>query len=150
MQLYLVRHGAALANAIDGDRSLSELGQQQVAQLADYFAQHCPQPLDIFHSGILRACQTAEAIAQQRQVHTLQAISGLMPQDDPSPMLLNIAAWQRDTVLVGHLPYMQILLIDLVGASGLNIEFSPATAVCVAQIDQHWQIQWQFSPSRLG
>lgn len=150
MKLYLVRHGAALANAMDSDRSLSELGQQQVSQLADYFAQHCPQPLDIFHSGILRARQTAESIARQVQVNTLQAIAGLQPQDVTSPILLNIAAWQRDTVLVGHLPYMQILLDDLVGEAGLSIEFSPATAVCLTQIGQHWQILWQFSPSPLG
>lgn len=152
MKLYLIRHGAALDSIVDAERPLSPKGQQQALLLGQQLALRCQNPVDIFHSGILRAEQTAEIIAQHITVKKLEPIRGLMPENPLEPMLINLATYEQDTVLVGHLPFMQLLFWALIENSPdaqhqMFLEFTPATVVCLEKIDDQWTVDWVFSPA---
>ena len=93
----------------------------------------------IFHSGILRAKQTAEILAEHLQVHLadVQQLSGLLPQDDPAIAKAELEAAENPIMMVGHLPHLNRLLALLISGdteSGV-MEFPPATMVCCSNDD---------------
>jgi len=145
MKLYLVRHGDAVASIPDVERSLSSLGLQQVDALAQFLVERKAPPMIIYHSGIVRAQQTAKIIGHELHIAAVEKIPGLRPNDSPEDMLVNIEIWSQDTMLVGHLPFMDILLILLV-KDVRNIMFYPTTTVCLVGEGENWQIEWVYNP----
>lgn len=68
MNVYLIRHGQSHVNLVDWqegnlDVGLTELGQRQVAALAEYLRTHLKTPHAIYASTMRRAKETAEAVA---------------------------------------------------------------------------------------
>jgi phosphohistidine phosphatase len=139
MKLYIIRHGDALLPTINPERPLSDRGVAQVKQLAERLQAQQVKPHYIYHSGILRAKQTAKILAESLHV-AAEKLAGLLPDDAPEPMLAQIATWVEDTMLVGHLPYV-LELADSLCVEGCRIEFTTATAVCLERNGQHWKIQ---------
>lgn len=60
MLLILVHHADAVTGIVDATRPLSELGHRQAASVASRVALHGVKPIAIWHSGKLRARETAE------------------------------------------------------------------------------------------
>src|SRR5215470_8768657 len=84
MNIYLVRHGEAVSEKLDPERPLTASGREAVERVAGMAATKGVAVTTIFHSGILRARQTAEVLAQPlRPTLGVQQLSGLLPQDDP-------------------------------------------------------------------
>lgn len=143
MKLYLVRHGEAEHNPIDAERPLSDRGVEQVTRLAVHFAEAGAQPAHIYHSGLLRAEQTAELIAQKLSIEEVEKINHLDPTDPIQPILAKIDNWEEDTVLVGHMPYMAELWAKL--TKNYDIPgFQTATGVCFQRHEDLWTIEWIF------
>lgn len=70
LRLYLVRHGQTAWNAtgrIQGhsDVPLDEVGQRQAQQVAQWLGTRLRKPIAIYTSDLMRASQTAQAIAHQ-------------------------------------------------------------------------------------
>ena len=63
MKLYVVQHGDAVQKDINPDRPLSEMAQTQIRRLAKLLKASGILPVRIFHSGKLRAKQTAELMS---------------------------------------------------------------------------------------
>ena len=149
MNFYLVRHGDAVSETLDSQRPLSRLGQEQVEQVARAAAARQAQVSAIFHSGILRAQQTAEILATYLgPALGVQRMSGLAPQDDPAIAKAELETSQAPVIFVGHLPHMSRLSSLLIHGdldSGV-VEFAPATLVCVVYEDSRWQLAWVLSP----
>jgi phosphohistidine phosphatase len=146
MRLYLIRHGEAVPSSPDTQRILSAHGQEEVLHLAAHLQQENPAPQHIYHSGILRAVQTAEIIAQTwGKGVSPAALENFLPEDDPREMYNKINTWTEDTVLVGHLPYLSYLL-RLLSEEGHYITFDTATAVCLEQVSAKWLIQGVWHP----
>jgi phosphohistidine phosphatase len=106
----------------------------------------------IFHSGILRAKQTAEIMAEHLQP-TLgtRPLSGLLPQDDPAIAKAELEGAENPIMLVGHLPHLNrlaALLLSGDAESGV-MEFPPATMVCCANDGSKWKIVWTLTPRSL-
>jgi phosphohistidine phosphatase len=103
----------------------------------------------IFHSGILRAEQTAEIMARHLVPELgVRRITGLAPQDDPAIAKAELETSQAPVMFVGHLPHMSRLSSLLIHGeldSGV-VEFAPATLVCVVYEDSRWQLAWVLSP----
>lgn len=120
VDLYLMRHGEAKAAEEDPERPLSDEGRLTVERVAWRAAEAGVEVDAIFHSGILRARQTAEILARHlHAVDRLAARAGLEPLDPVGP----IAGWiageaashpQTRIALVGHLPSLGRLLSRLV------------------------------------
>ncbi|MBI2364843.1 MAG: phosphohistidine phosphatase SixA [Deltaproteobacteria bacterium] len=149
MDFYLVRHGDAVLDTLDPQRPLSRLGQEQVEQVARAAAARQAQVSAIFHSGILRAQQTAEILAAHLgPALGVQRMSGLAPQDDPAIAKAELEAAPAPVMLVGHLPHMGRLAGLLINGDADRdaVGFAPATIVCISRESSLWQLVWLLGP----
>ena len=89
MRVYLVHHADAVGPDVDPQRPLSALGRTQAAALADRVRGAGFAPASIWHSGKLRARQTAEYFLQTcNPFAEFRMVRGLRPDDPPD--------WMRD------------------------------------------------------
>jgi phosphohistidine phosphatase len=114
--IYLVHHGDAVGPEVDPARPLSARGVEAVRRLADEVARRGAQPECIWHSGKLRARQTAEAFWRACNPRaTFSAIRGLQPSDPPMWLRDHLAGESRDVMAVGHMPHLARALRMMVG-----------------------------------
>jgi phosphohistidine phosphatase len=149
MDFYLVRHGEAVSETLDPRRPLSRLGREQVERVARLALAKNPQVSAIFHSGILRAKQTAEILAEHLGLTVrVKPSSGLLPEDDPSIGKGELEAAESSIMMVGHLPHMNRLAALLVNGDVNRqvVGFGPATVVCCSRAGSHWEIAWILAP----
>jgi phosphohistidine phosphatase len=113
--LLLVHHGEAVDPAVDSQRPLSSRGRQVAEALAAVCAARGVRPAAVWHSGKLRARQTAEAFWRAcNPLAEFAAIRGLQPTDPPDLTRDLLAADPRPLVIVGHMPHIEGLLHLLV------------------------------------
>ncbi len=150
MRLYLVQHGDAVQSDADPARPLSATGQRDVERLAAFFTRQDIDISRIFHSGKLRAQQTAEIIASRLSPDVrVEARSGLDPNDAPAPVAHDLAQTAEDTLVVSHLPFLGKLASRLVtGQEALGIvAFQPGTVVCLERREAGaWTVCWMMTP----
>jgi phosphohistidine phosphatase len=118
MELYLMQHGEARSKEDDPDRPLTEAGQLAVQRVAQRAAGLGLRLQTVYHSGILRARQTAEILAKQLGAQDrLEERAGLRPLDPVVPVadwLLGQAAEGAAVAVIGHLPFLDHLASRLV------------------------------------
>jgi phosphohistidine phosphatase len=152
VNIYLVRHGEAESERTSPERPLTRLGRDEVERVAGRAATKRVQVSAIFHSGILRAKQTAEIMAEHLQPALgVRELAGLLPQDDPDIAKAELEHAEHPIILVGHLPHLNRLAALLIGGhveSGV-MEFPPATMVCCARDGSKWKITWTLTPRTL-
>ena len=148
MNFYLVRHGDALSATEDPRRPLSSDGRRHVEKTARLALERGIQVSGIYHSGILRAKETAEILAEQMFIATVAELSGLLPEDDPAIVKAELDDAADSMLLVGHLPLMNRLAGLLIhgDAERSAVEFFPATMVCCDRSAAHWRIGWVIAP----
>ncbi|MDX1575534.1 MAG: phosphohistidine phosphatase SixA [Kiloniellales bacterium] len=153
MRLYLVRHGDALRSNVDPERRLSEAGQRQVGRLAAFLAERGVRVARVLHSGKPRAEQTAEALAAAVAPGVVpEARDGLSPNDPVEPLVGEVAAWQEDCLIAGHLPHLARLATLLLAGRDVptGLDFEPAAAACLERDeDGVWSLLWLVGPSLL-
>ena len=109
--LYLVHHGDAVGPEIDPLRPLSERGRAAALLLADEAARRGVKPEHIWHSGKLRARQTAEAFWKVcNPFASMTAERALQPGDPPGWIHDRLSGETRDLMIVGHMPHLPKLL----------------------------------------
>jgi phosphohistidine phosphatase len=143
--LYLVHHGDAVSPAIDPQRPLSAAGEAAVRRLAEEAAARQVEPAAIWHSGKLRARQTAHAFWQScNPLAEFAAVRGLQPTDPPEWIVDRIAIESRDVMLAGHLPSLARILGRLLRAPAENeTDFPPHGMVAVEREGDHWVERWR-------
>src|ERR1700674_2203169 len=104
MQVYLVHHAQAIGPDVDPQRPLSTEGRARAALLADQAKTAGFSPAAIWHSGKLRARQTAEPFLRLNPFATFKMVRGLGPDDPPEMMRETLRRETRDVLLVGHMP----------------------------------------------
>lgn len=153
MKLYLARHGEAAIPPDGDERSLTERGQQEVSNLAVFLKSNQVTVKQVLHSGKLRAEQTANILAAAIAPETeLVVCEGLMPDDPIDQIAYNIASFQHDTLLVGHLPFMGHLLSHLVlGQENPEImPLHPSCFICLERVSaMRWALLWSVQPHLL-
>ena len=154
MKLLLVQHGEACAKEVDPDRPLTERGRGDVRRLGDLLAGSGVRVERVIHSGKLRARQTAEQLAQVIAPGVTLEESGLInPKDNPKAFDWQSGSWDRDTLVVGHLPFMARLVAHLVtGDEDRTISaFRPGSIVCLESDGEgDWLVAWMIRPELLG
>jgi phosphohistidine phosphatase len=150
MYFYLARHGEAMADLIDPRRPLTRAGREDVDRVARQAAQKAVEVLVIYHSGILRAAQTAEIFARRLAPGGgIQTMSGLRPDNDPSLAAAELVDAANPVMLVGHLPHLNRLasLLSRRGyADGDTVGFMPATLACYSRDGSLWKFEWTLVP----
>lgn len=150
MILYLVRHAEAKSEDEDPLRSLSENGLQDIKKVASYVSRLNIRVDQIFHSGKLRAGQTAEVLAERlRPSKGISEADNLDPLDDPIIWAEHVKSITDDIILVGHLPHLgKLVSLLLCGDAERNfVTFKTAGMVCLKREDNgSWSLQWMLSP----
>lgn len=154
MKLYLVQHGEACAKDVDPDRPLTDQGEDDIDRLAAFLKRADIRVDRVIHSGKLRAVQTAERLAAAVAPGVSLEASGIInPNDNPGPFDWQSDSWDRDTLVVGHLPFMARLVSHLVVEDGDRsiTAYQPGSIVCLGlDGDSRWRIQWMIRPELLG
>ena len=143
-----MRHGEALSGTPDGRRPLSQRGRDEVIALAQLASARGVAVAWIYHSGILRAQQTAELVAAVlAPAEGVRELGGLCPDDDPFIVKARLDIAAQPVMLVSHLPYLGRLagLLTTGDAQRAVIEFAPATLACVARHSAEWKLRWSIS-----
>lgn len=103
MQLYLVRHAKADPGTPDESRPLSGEGDEQARRLGRRLKEEGVRPDVILSSPLLRARQTADALARATEVET-EPDARLAPGATAGDVLQAIAGRGERVVVVGHQP----------------------------------------------
>lgn len=144
MRFLLVHHADAVGPDVDPQRPLSSRGHAQARELVERFSVERDRvsgmaawaPAAIWHSGKLRARQTAEAFLSLNPFAEFKMVRGLRPDDPPEIMLGALADATRDLVLVSHLPYLPVLRQRLTSVEAV---FPLHGLVLVERVGGGWQ-----------
>ena len=151
MRLVLVHHGDAVGPEIDPRRPLSPWGREAVERLAAEAASRGAKPAVVWHSGKLRAKETAEAFWRAcNPFAEFSATRDLQPGDPPDWMRDRLRGESRDILIAGHYPHLPGLLTLLLGAAtGAAFPQHGAVALETDDDGETWREVWRLS-SREG
>jgi phosphohistidine phosphatase len=146
MLLYLVHHGDAVGPEVDPRRPLSLEGQAEVERLSARAAALGAKPEVVWHSGKLRAKQTAEAFWRAcNALAEFSATKDLQPDDPPQWMRDRLRMETRDILIAGHFPYLPRLLALLITGGEAGVTFPQHGVVALETRDEGktWQEKWR-------
>jgi phosphohistidine phosphatase len=149
MQLYLVHHGEAVGPDVDPRRPLSARGREAVSLAALEAARRGVRPAVVWHSGKLRARQTAEAFwLTCNALAEFSATRDLQPDDPPDWMRDRLRGETHDVLIAGHFPHLprlRALLLD--EREGLAAEFPLHGVVALVTDDEGttWRELWRLA-----
>jgi len=149
VKLYLVQHGEAMSEEVDPQRPLTEKGSAEVSKMARFARSADLRVPLIWHSGKLRARQTADLLAVTLQPEEgVRERGGLAPHDPMEPVLKELAARQADLMVVGHLPFLaKLASMLLYGFLADLVAFRPAGVLCMERgPDYRWRFVWMVTP----
>lgn len=151
MNLYLVRHGESIASG-HAEHTLSAKGIEQTQRVARFLQKAGCVIDEIMHSEKWRAKQTAQIIGEivAPDLTMIQRV-GLKPNDPVAPFVEEIVSFDRNVMVVSHLPFLENLLTTLVlGTEMMSpVDFCGSCVVCLVGGGFSWQIAWVITPELL-
>ncbi len=145
MFIYLVHHGDAVGPDVDHRRPLSTAGHVHVERIAAEAAARGANPGLVWHSGKLRAKQTAEAFWRAcNPLAELSATRDLQPDDPPQWIADRLRGETRDILIAGHFPHLP-RVFALLTASHDERAFPLHGVVALSSDDQGatWREAWR-------
>lgn len=149
MKIYLVQHGESKPETEDPSRPLTDKGRNEVESVARHIASLGLEVSQIWHSGRLRAKQTADILAQHLMPpRGVNQQEGLGPLDDPEKAKELLLQVRESLLIVGHLPHLSKLVSLLIlGETDKEvIRFRMGGMVCLARSGDSWLIDWAITP----
>jgi phosphohistidine phosphatase len=113
--VFLVRHAHAEPGDPDELRSLSARGREETRALAERLADHETPPRVVLTSPLLRARQTAEAVAEVSGAG-LRVEERLLPGATADALREAIAGLEGPVAAVGHQPDCSDIALELTGS----------------------------------
>ena len=127
--LYLVHHAHALAPDVDHMRPLSSLGRGQAERVARAALARGAKPAAVWHSGKLRAKQTAEIC--------WRTLNPEIPAESPTPGASGV-------LIAGHMPHLPRLLRRLTtGRRDGLADFPQHGCVALERTGDRWEERWR-------
>ena len=116
MWVYLLHHAEAVGPEVDPQRPLSSAGAEHAGRLSEWARMRGCAPAAIWHSGKLRARQTAEPFWRAcAPFAEFKMMRGLLPDDPPDIMYATVLRETRDVLITGHMPNLAALLRRFAG-----------------------------------
>jgi len=145
-RLYFMQHGLAMDKTENPDRPLTEDGFKQTRNVAKQLLLSGIAISTIFHSGKLRAQQTAEIIAATLNIKSLSAADYLSPNDETALVIQQLNADRA--LYVGHLPQLEKLVSVLVTGNEEAdiIQFQNSSVICLQKGHDLYRILWYLTP----
>jgi phosphohistidine phosphatase len=155
VRVYLVQHAEYVPEEENPKKPLSKAGKESVEKMGKLLSEKLNLRLaQIFHSGKLRAQQTADIIASHLHPREVKADSDLSPLTDPDIWKEKLgSASDENTMVVGHLPHLSKLASSLlIGDENKElISFQMGSVVCLEQAEEgHWILKWMILPDILS
>ena len=151
MNLYILQHGEAVPKEIDPERPLSEHGNRDIRILARHMQNMGVQLGNVFHSGKLRAEQSARLIAETLSPD-IQPIKteGLNPNDDPTVICSDIEQMNENILIASHMPFVSRLCSTLLtGTTEAEFASVPGTLFCLEKAEDKWRLAYMLRPDFL-
>jgi phosphohistidine phosphatase len=146
VHLFLVHHGDAVGPEVDARRPLSSVGQASVDRLAALAAARGVRPSVVWHSGKLRAKQTAEAFWRAcNALAEFSATRDLQPADSPQWMRDRLRGETRDILVAGHFPHLPRLRALLVTGDEESFPAHGMVALVTDDEGDTWREMWRLS-----
>jgi len=141
----LVHHGDAVGPGVDPMRPLSSAGRAATERVASAAAARGVRPDVIWHSGKLRARQTAEIFWKAcNPLSLFTAERGLLPDDPPQWIRDRLTGEERTILIVGHMPYLPRLLGMLTtGRDEPAVSFPLHGCVALETDGAQWKEVWR-------
>jgi phosphohistidine phosphatase len=152
VRLFLVHHAEAVGPEVDTRRPLSSSGEAHATRLASEAAARGVRPAVVWHSGKLRARQTAQAFWRAcNALAEFSATADLQPDDPPSRMRDRLTGETRDILIAGHFPHLPRLLSLLLADRADMTEAFPQHGFVALESDAEtdgWKEIWRidFAP----
>ena len=146
MKLFLVHHAEAVGPEMDTRRPLSAGGEEHATRLAVETAARGAKPVLVWHSGKLRARQTAQAFWRAcNALAEFSATADLQPDDPPSRIRDRLVGETRDILIAGHFPHLPRLLSLLVADGAGSATFPQHGVVALESSDESgvWNEIWR-------
>jgi phosphohistidine phosphatase len=146
MRVLLVHHAEAVGPEVDPQRPLSARGHEQAEALAKTLQNEGVRPAAFWHSGKLRARQTAEPIWRLcAPFAEFTMVRGLSPDDPPAIIADAVRRESRDLALVGHRPNIGLVVRALTGHADADVPLHGAALVQSDDGGISWRIERRFS-----
>ena len=150
MHVYLAHHGEAVGPDVDTQRPLSARGREQVTALASAAAGRGVRPAVVWHSGKLRARQTAEAYWSACHPFADFSAHRWMQPGDPPRLADLLEVEDRDLLLAGHMPHLDRLRRRLLGDPPDPAPFPLNGLVALERTGDGWAERWTLAPPASG
>lgn len=150
MELFIVRHGEALPESIDPERSLSRAGISEITEVAGVLKNAGARAGTIFFSTKKRAEETARIISGILETDsTLVEREDMSPSSPVEPVMDMISRAEKNIMIVGHMPFVGKLAKKLLGnAAAESIHFETGSVLCLTKKDGAWNVEYSISPER--
>jgi len=146
VKLLLVHHAEAVAHEDDSRRPLSPRGEAQAERAASEAAARGAKPSVVWHSGKLRARQTAMAFWRAcNALAEFSAAPDLQPTDPASRMRDRLRGENRDVLIAGHFPHLPRLLSLLISRDA-SFPQHGIVALETEDAGETWTELWRFDP----
>ena len=151
MKLYLVRHGKAEDTAdSSGERPLSARGMADIEAQAKLLDEAGVRVANVFHSGKLRARQTAEILSALVAPKVMPAsMDNITPMDNTEYLAAEISKWDDDTMVCGHNPFMEAMAARLLAGDDEEsvVNVTTGTVMCLERVHGgNWVMNWMSIP----
>ena len=144
MKLFLVRHGDYVEERVDPRCPLSPKGRADIARMASFLKQAGFSVDNLYHSGKTRAIESAQILQQTINPQALiEQKKYLAPDDSVDEIIYDVASWKKNSMVVGHMPFLARLIARLVIQDERKAIISlPTSAVVILENDrdQNWYI----------
>ena len=150
MKLYLIQHAQAKSKEEDPQRPLTDEGRENIKKVADHVSRFSLDIAEVWHSGKLRAKETAEILAKALNISDrLRQYPNLTPNDNVIPVKERLMEITENLAIVGHLPFLDKLASLLLCNSqeARIISFAMGGIVCLNRDQEdNWSIEWMIVP----
>ena len=146
MQLYLIHHGVAVGPEEDARRPLSAVGLANAARVAARAAALGAKPDVVWHSGKLRAKQTAQEFWRAcNALAEFSASRDLQPDDPPQWIRDRLRSETRNVAIAGHFQHLPRLLALLTAGGEIGADFPINGVVALVTDDEGetWREIWR-------
>lgn len=149
MELFFAQHGKAASKGEDPERPLTQEGRAETQRVGRLVAASGVGIDEIWHSGKLRARQTAELFADAlAPARGVRARDDLGPTDDPAAVVEAARSAEGHVLLVGHKPFMvrlpSLLLTGDPDSLIMDVRYSALAAL--GETGDGWALRWYLPP----
>ena len=150
--IILLRHGIAedrTADKPDEERRLTDSGKRRMKQIAWTLAQIFPEAEALYSSPLVRAVETAEAVAKAfGDELKIQTTDALKPGSDPREFRKLLADLNvQFAIFAGHEPVLTEIMLDLTSTrTDSEIELKKGGCYGLRVDDNSAHLEWMLPP----